>query len=148
MQEVLPTEIPEPQVVDEKINHKKPPTREEVTTAIPEERAEDACDETCPLVQEQKGGQLVFGSKSQYQTHTRIVVTSTLSFFSEKKKKETPSYVHSISRFAIAILYCRAHRTQTEGTTANRGSLLSDKRLQLFRGSVHVLSGLHDVQSE
>lgn len=53
-------------------------------------------------------------------------------------------YIILQSRFAR----CRTHYAQIGGTAENRRSLLSDEGLQLFRGRVHVLAGLHAVHPE
>lgn len=160
-------ELPKPAPVPrEKANRKRPvrpvPKREvrEVTAAVREETREDvispgeerapevvngACDETCPLVKEQKGEQLAY-----FQEETSILFAPEVLILPRWKAACTMRARDILHLLEMKILFprYRTHRAQIEGTAEGRRSLLSDERHQLFRGRVHVLSGLHGVQFE
>jgi len=105
----------------------------------------EACEQTCPIVQEQQGEQLAY-----FQEETSILFVSRSIDLSYWKPMYIPRVHHSASQKSNQKFFFlrRTHYKQIEGATKDRRSLLSDKRFQLFRGYVHVFSGLHDVQSE
>lgn len=115
-------------------------------------RHKDICDETCPLVNEQKGKRTYYNIfKKIFKTNMQNVIerkinilkSANVKFYSSISFNYTRICYYFYVHYMIDIYYYyRTYYAQIKRKTEDHRSLLSHERFQLFRRRMYVFFGL------